>query len=302
MRTLFSLLISFFAAAMIFASPVRAQNALWVSATGNDANACDQTAPCRSFQGAINKGNVTQINCLGSGNYGTVTITASITIDCGSGNVGNIVAPIFAIQINTSSAVEIVLRHLSLNGRGEAFKGIIMLSSFTGSLTLEDCTVQGYKDAGISFIADGGRGTLQVSDSQFINNGFGILAAASAGQIASVILNRVELSSNSLRGLQLEGAGVVAGTLRDSVVAANASEGMQLLAHQVFFTVEGSSIIANLANGIFTNGGSNLNVTRSTISGNGRGINGTGSAVSFGNNTLNGNGIDGVFTSTAALK
>ena len=73
----------------ISASPVRAQSVLWVSATGNDANVCSQAAPCLTFQGAINKGSVAQINCLTSGSYGAFTITASITIDCGTGNIGN---------------------------------------------------------------------------------------------------------------------------------------------------------------------------------------------------------------------
>ena len=72
---------------VISASPVRAQSTLWVSATGNDASACNQTAPCLTFQGAINKGNVAQINCLTSGSYGAFTVTASITIDCGAGNI-----------------------------------------------------------------------------------------------------------------------------------------------------------------------------------------------------------------------
>ena len=41
---------------LISASPVRAQNVLWVSATGNDASACTTAAPCATFQGAFNKG------------------------------------------------------------------------------------------------------------------------------------------------------------------------------------------------------------------------------------------------------
>ena len=88
---------------LISASPVRAQNVLWVSTSGSDANVCSQTSPCATFQGAINKGSVAQINCLSSGNYGAFTVTASITIDCGTGqhrqrgpSVGT------AITLNTS--------------------------------------------------------------------------------------------------------------------------------------------------------------------------------------------------------
>jgi hypothetical protein len=289
---------------LIFTTPVRAQNAFWVSTAGNDANVCNQTAPCRTFQGAIDKGSVAQINCLGSGNYGTVIITASITIDCGNGNLGSIVSAVFAIQIEAASAVNVVLRHLSLNGLDTADRGIITTGSFAGSLTLENCTVQRYKQAGIFFTAGSGRGTLQVSDSQIINSGYGIMAGPSNGQIASVILNRVELSGHSNRGLELQGDGVVAGTMRDSVVASNALDGIRLIAHQIFFTIESSSIIANLATGIYANArGASLDVTASTISGNGTGINANaGSIVSFGNNVLNGNGTDGAFTGTEMLR
>jgi hypothetical protein len=80
----------------ISASPVLAQNVLFVSPLGNDANACSETAPCVSFQRACsqlayNRGSVSQINCLGAEFYGPITITGSLTIDCATGNVENIV-------------------------------------------------------------------------------------------------------------------------------------------------------------------------------------------------------------------
>src|SRR6185437_8530338 len=102
--------------ALLFAaSPVRAQSVLWVASNGSDgsdANACSQISPCATFQGAINKGGVAQVRCLTSGNYGAFTITASITIDCGTGNVGTVSVTgsgTIAITISTSSAATIVL-------------------------------------------------------------------------------------------------------------------------------------------------------------------------------------------------
>jgi hypothetical protein len=181
---------------LLSASPVRAQSILWVSATGNDANACSQTAPCGSFQGAINKGPA-QINCLTSGNYGTFTITASITIDCGAGNVGNIASTTAeGITISTTSAGTIVLRHLALNGfaGNSAISGISAVSFSSGTL---DCTIHGYHHGfGIAFQPISGRGLLQVSNSQIFDNLDGIEVEAPSGQIASVTLNKVELVAN----------------------------------------------------------------------------------------------------------
>jgi hypothetical protein len=286
---------------LMSASPVRAQ--LWVSPTGSDSNACTEISPCLTFQGAVNKGSVSQINCLSSGSYGTVSITTSLTIDCGTGNVGNIISPSNAITIS-GAGVMVVLRHLSVNGLGSAQNGIITSGSFNGSVIIEDCTVQRYTGAGIGLLPNTGRGLLQISNSQVINNSFGITVGPSSGQIASVALNRVEVSGNANSGLSLIGGGVVAGTMRDSLVAFNTADGIQTSATQVFFTIEESSIIANLANGIHAESAlSNLNVTASTISGNGTGITATlGSIVSLNNNTLNGNASNGSFTSTVALQ
>jgi hypothetical protein len=57
----------------------------WVSGVGDDANACTRTAPCKTFAGAISKtASGGEINCIDPGGFGAVTITKSITIDCGA--------------------------------------------------------------------------------------------------------------------------------------------------------------------------------------------------------------------------
>jgi hypothetical protein len=308
MKKVVLLCASLFTMMLLSASPVRAQFALWVSPSGNDSNSCFETAPCLTFQGAINKGNVAQINCIGSGFYGPFTITASITVDCGSGNVGNIVSnATSAITIATTSAVTIILRHLALNGFATAnsISGIIAVSFFSGTLIVEDCMIHGYQaGAGILFEPTSGRGLLQVSNSQIFDNTNGIAVIPASGQIASVTLNKVELVGNSTDGLIFGGAGVVAGTIRDSVVGENGSVGVLAQAGQVFFTVEESSIVDNLVNGILTNSaGSAIKVAASTIGGNGTGVlASSGSIISFGDNHMSDNGSDGNFTGTKALK
>jgi hypothetical protein len=307
MRKLILLCASFCSMVLLFAaSPVRAQSVLWVASNGSDGNNCGQTTPCATFQGAINKGGVAQIRCLTSGDYGAVTITASITIDCGTGNVGTVSvtgSSNSAITINTSSAATIVLRHLSLNGNNSALSGINGNPFASGTLVVEDCTIQGFTNGdGILFAPSAARGLLQVSDSRISGNDFGIVVDPVNNQIASVTLNRVELTGNSTDGLVLSGPGVVAGTMRDSIVGGNAQHGVIASATQVFFTVEESSIVANLTSGIQTNSaGSVVNVGASTIGANGTGVLPTsGSLISFGNNQMSANATNGNFTSTIA--
>ena len=309
MRKIILLCASLFTMALLVsASPVRAQNVLWVGPNGSDSNACGQTTPCATFQGAYSKGSVSQINCLGSGNYGIITITASITIDCGTGNVGNIVSSsVSGITINTSATDTIILRHLALNGlsANSAVEGIFASSFFGGTLIIEDCMIHGYHSGfGIVFEPTNGRGLLQVSNSQIFDNVNGIQVAPDSGQIVSVTLNRVELVANTGDGLVLAGQGVVAGTMRGSVVGENGVSGVVANASQVFFTVEESSIVDNLVNGIQTNSaGSIVNVGASTIGGNGTGVKATsGSLISFGNNQMSTNATNGSFTSTTPLQ
>jgi hypothetical protein len=292
----------------ISASPVMAQNVLWVGPNGDDSNACSQTAPCATFAGAYAGGSVRQINCLGSGFYGPITITGSLTIDCGAGNVGNIVSSsAAAITINTNATTTIILRHLDLNGlsNNSGPTGINAGSFFSGTLIVEDCMIHGYSGGfGIDFSPTNGRGLLQVSNSQFFGNNTGIIVITTSGQIASVTLNRVELVGNASDGLLLGGSGVVAGTMRGSVVGENGTSGVLAQASQVFLTIEESSIVANLVNGIQTNSANAIvNVGSSTIGGNGTGVKATaGQIISFGNNQMSVNAVNGTFTSTVALQ
>src|SRR3981189_2318723 len=65
----------------------------WVSGPRSDANPCSRTAPCKTFAGAISKtAPGGEINALDPGGYGAVTITKSITIDGGGGQVASTLA------------------------------------------------------------------------------------------------------------------------------------------------------------------------------------------------------------------
>src|SRR2546430_3251592 len=66
------------------ALPAQAQNTRsWVSGNGSDGNPCTRAAPCLSFfvaQVFTNAGGI--INSLHPGDFGALTITKAITIDC----------------------------------------------------------------------------------------------------------------------------------------------------------------------------------------------------------------------------
>ena len=63
----------------------------WVSGVGDDANPCSRTAPCKTFAGAISKTATNgEIDVLDPGGFGAMTITKSITIDGGDGQIASV--------------------------------------------------------------------------------------------------------------------------------------------------------------------------------------------------------------------
>src|SRR5580700_6054859 len=75
-------------------APAHAQaTRTWISGVGDDVNPCSRTAPCKTFAGAISKTAAGgEIDALDPGGFGTVTLTKSITIDGGGGQVASVMA------------------------------------------------------------------------------------------------------------------------------------------------------------------------------------------------------------------
>src|SRR2546430_3144694 len=114
----------------------------WVSGVGDDANPCSRTAPCKTFAGAISKTAPSgEIDCLDPGGFGALTITKSITIDCG-GTFGSVLAAgTNGININ-GAGITVNLRNLSINGIGSGLIGIQFISG--NSLTLTNVHVMNF--------------------------------------------------------------------------------------------------------------------------------------------------------------
>src|SRR5437868_12596468 len=90
----------------------------WVSGVGDDVNPCSRTAPCKTFAGAISKtAPGGEISVLDPGGFGAVTITKSITIDGGGGQVASVlVAGTNGIVVQAGANDVVTLRNIRING------------------------------------------------------------------------------------------------------------------------------------------------------------------------------------------
>jgi len=210
----------------------------WVSGVGDDVNPCSRTAPCKTFAGAISKTAAGgEIRALDPGGFGAVTITKSMTIDGGGGQVASILdAGTNGVNINGAGA-DVILRHIRINGSNAGVNsGINGINYIQGaSLTVEDCVIQNHTTNGINiapsantnriFITNtmvtnntqggiqiapsGGATSVLVSNSQAIKNGFGIGVGPTSGAAATLTVDRSVASLNIGNGVQASGTGVL---------------------------------------------------------------------------------------------
>ena len=251
-------------------STAQAQTRTWVSGVGIDANPCSRTAPCATFAGAISKtaaGGI--INCLDPGNYGAVTITKSITIDCTHTFAGILGAVAFGISIPTQNVV-VNLRGLDIEGASTGQIGVHITGGGT-TVHIEQCRIFGFQSGNAIGVNYAGTGILIVNNSHVHSNGTGIV---------------------------LNGAnGVVNMTMRDVIVDQNATHGVSITSAGQFAvaTIDRSTLVFNATTGLRLSGAGTIAfIGNSTVVGNGTGVSNAGGTVqSFKNNQIAGNGTDG---------
>jgi hypothetical protein len=260
-------------------APAHAQaTRTWVAGTGNDADPCSRTAPCKTFAGAISKTAINGIiNCIDSGAYGTVTIIHSVTIDChdvfasilnGKEGVTGVIINVAAGDPNDPLRT-VRLRNIDISGIGLGNAGISILSA--AAVILEDLAVSGNVKQGIVDSRADGNTMLAIKNSIVTNNaGPGIAAVASAPN--NVVLDNVHSIKNAYG---------VAMAKNNSVV------------------INRSVFSNNTTAGVEADSGAQLMMDNSVVSYNAIGISASGGPVAFGNTdvTLNGTGISGVTTS-----
>jgi hypothetical protein len=287
-----------------FVSLAQAQSSrTFVSGTGDDANPCSRTSPCKTFAGAISKTAACgEIDALDSGGFGTVTITKSITID-GTGKLAAILASLSTgIVVNAQSTDVVTLRGISINGLCNGTQGINVLQA--KELNIEDCVIFKFGQIpgnGITVNDSNGCG-LKVRNSVIRDNvGDGINVTASAG-VTNIALDNVRLSGNA-NGLHARAGSRV--TAHNSVFSNNTANGIFADASPagslVNVFVWTSQISLNGANGVLAGNARNAGNSAVIISqnqidrntANGVAIGAGGLVDTFSDNEILGNGTDG---------
>jgi hypothetical protein len=291
-------------ALLLPATPAHAQAfRTFVSGTGDDANPCSRTAPCKTFAGAISKTQVNgEINCLDPGGFGALTITKSITVDCREvfGSILNAGTNGINVAFDSFSGADVRktvrLRNININGVDTGIIGIRITGGAVitaGVVIIEDCLIDGDfagSARGISEERVGG-GELYVSNTTVRNTGqIGILLAPGGGGVAG---QRVDAAFDNVRA-QNSTFGIVIGNNTRAMINRSVFTGHT----QAGILVGGglAPIEANISNTVSSNNGIGvqnsggtvtIRLANNDISFNGTGL--SGATQSFGNNRLLGN-------------
>jgi hypothetical protein len=310
-QPIFPLIAVIVAGFAIAVQPASAQaTRTWVSGVGNDANPCSRTAPCKTFAGAISKTAAGgEINALDPGGYGAVTITKSITIDGGSGQVASVLAAgTNGIIINAGANDVVTLRNIQINGvNGTPTPGLNGVRFIAGSaLVVENVRIFGFNQSGIDINLNTASAVrVMVTDTIVSNSATGIFAKNAGSGRLTVSAQRVSLLRNSTAGFKGDatiGSAAIFCAISDSMVAGNAT-GVHAAGGPsggVLIQITRSSVVNNVNTGVLADGSaaSLALLSNTLVSGNGTGLASAAGAQldTYKNNSVNGNTTDGVFT------
>jgi hypothetical protein len=290
----------------------------WVSGVGDDANPCSRTAPCKTFAGAISKtAPGGEIDALDPGGFGALTITKSITIDGGGGQVASVLTAGTAGFVVAAAATDVViirnLRFQGLLGGGNGNAGTNGIRFLTGAaLVVENCAITGFNTWGIDF-EPSATSSLSVINTTLENNGIGNNAVVGAGGIFiapnGAAANGKAVITNTQAAANLIGFKVIGdNTPNRTTVTINNSQAMN--SAKAGFSAEtgggaNNGAVAMVLNNV-TASGNNTGVVASggqvgtLLGGSSVTVNTTGISVqnsatifSYKNNQVNANGTDG---------
>jgi hypothetical protein len=235
----------------------------WVSGVGDDANPCTRTAPCKTFAVAITltlAGG--EIDALDPGDYGTVTIQHSITID---GTQGNGFASINSgslndgISVSAAATDNVTIRNISINGGAGAnfTHGIRILSAKT--VHIENCVISNTAASGI---IDNHSGNVNDVFYLYIKNtiirntggdGVAIIPAPAGSVFVIATFSNVDSYDNAARGVEIQAGGYV--SLDHCNLSGNISDGLWVFGNSGGTEGSGAAASAHVDNTISSNNG-----------------------------------------------
>lgn len=250
----------------------------WVSASGDDANPCSHSAPCKTFAQAFTKTPAGgEIGVLDSGSFGEVSITKPVTIN-GQGATVSVAPNVNGFVVNAGANDVVTIKNISLTGSGAAANAIRYIAG--NQLTIEGVTIMGFSGNGVEVeLGKGGQavggGKLIVTNSSISNCGKSGFKMSAASGFATATLENVRLNS-SANGVEI-GDGNTFTLINRSSITSHTGSGI---------LAAGASAVINADNSIiaFNGIGVNANAASATIrlSGNGIYHNGEGLKLSAG--------------------
>jgi len=279
---------------LMLGTPAHAQaSRTWVSGVGDDANPCSRTAPCKTFAGAISKtANGGEIDALDPGGFGAVTITKSITLDGGGGQVASVlVAGTNGINVVAQPTDIVIIKNIRFqgllgNGSNSANAGVNAISFTAGrELVVEHCEIYGFNNNGINIALTASGSTAFISDTSIFNTvANSISAATTTGFVA------VQVSDSQMTGINFTGNGVTSG---NGAIVSVTNSRMALFNNGAQATGTGTlsvtnSTLTNNTTGVNSAAGTTVNVTGNSLFGNTNGFNVAGTFRSAHDNKIDG--------------
>jgi hypothetical protein len=302
--TLYSSFLGALFVAGLAIAPAHAQaTRTWVSGVGDDANPCSRTAPCKTWPGAISKtAPGGEIDALDPGGFGAVTITKSITLDGGGGQVASIlVSGTNGVNVSAAATDVIILRNLRMNGiLNSGSPGLTAVQINTAArVVIEKCDIFGFGTSGVTASPSSGTVAVKIQETTMNNNNVGVSVKPTGGATVNMSVDHSWLDANVGGGIKVDGTGGGPSnvSINDSSMSLNGGAGangvsgssgnvaMDLMRDTITKN-GGAGVQANISGG----GTSSVTVGESMLSNNGsawQALNGA-SLLSYKNNQVTG--------------
>jgi hypothetical protein len=281
-------------------APAHAQaTRTWISGVGDDVNPCSRTAPCKTFAGAISKTAAGgEIDALDPGGFGTVTLTKSITLDGGGGQVASILSSpgVNGINVSAQATDVIILRNLRINGAGGA-TGVQINTA--AKVNIEKCEIFGFATSGVT-AAPGSATTVLVNiqETTLNNNSVAVSSKPTGAATVNMSINHSFIDLNG-GGIKIDGTGGGSSNvgINDSSISLNAGNAVNAVSGpsgNVAIDLMRDIVTKNGAAGVQSNnttgGTAAVTVGESLLSNNASAwsVIATGSLLSYKNNQVTG--------------